>query len=306
MSRSVFPPVPEPLPVSIIDNHTHVGTDRPGQVQKRNDAGEPRFPLLIDGQLEAMAQSGVSRAITVGCEVPDLQDVIDLARAHPEFSAAIAIHPNETAMHAGVREVAPDGLEPKTSEHHRTHSLDDSISLVEELAESPEIVAIGETGLDYYRTGDEGRAAQQEAFRAHIRLAKDLDLPLQIHDREAHDDTVKILLEEGAPERTVFHCFSGDRQLADILAENGWYCSVAGTVTFPKNEELRTAVAAMPRELLLVETDAPYLTPHPHRGRPNAPYLANVTVRALSEILDMSLVTLCEQLVETTETVYFG
>lgn len=303
--RSLFPPIPEALPVPIIDNHTHVGTDGPGQEQKRAEDGTPRFPLLIEGQLAAMKESGVSHAITVGCEIPDLQDVIDLARAHSEFSAAIAIHPNETAMHAGIREVGPDGLEPRAEEHHTKYSLDDAINRVAELASAPEIVAIGETGLDYFRTGEKGKAAQKESFRAHIRLAKELGLPLQIHDREAHEDTVKLLLEEGAPERTVFHCFSGDRHLAEILAENGWYASFAGTVTFPKNEELREAALAMPNELILVETDAPYLTAHPYRGRPNAPYLANITVRALSELLDVPLVTFCEHLVETTETVYF-
>lgn len=303
--RSALPPIPEPLPIPVIDNHTHVGTDRPGQVQNLDDDGNPRHPLLIEGQLRAMRQAGVSRAITVGCEVPDLRDVIDLARAHPEFSAAIAIHPNEAPMHAGVVEIAPDGLEPQVEDHHRQYDLDEAIGLVADLACEPEIVAIGETGLDYFRTGDAGRSAQQESFRAHIRLAKELGLPLQIHDREAHEDTVRILLEDGAPERTVFHCFSGDRHLAEILAQNGWYASFAGTVTFPRNEGLREALRALPAELILVETDAPYLTAHPHRGRPNAPYLVTLTVRAMAEIRGVPLDTVCEELVEATEMAYF-
>jgi len=160
-TRSLFPPVPEALPVPIIDNHTHVGTDRAGQTQARDEDGTPRYPLLIDGQLAAMKQSGISRAITVGCEIPDLEDVIDLARSHPEFSAAIAIHPNETALHAGVREVAPDGLDPAVADHHTAFDLDDAIARVAELASAPEVVAIGETGLDYFRTQENGRAAQQ-------------------------------------------------------------------------------------------------------------------------------------------------
>lgn len=304
--RSLFPPIPEPLPLPVIDNHTHVGTDRPAQVQNRSEDGEPRYPLLIEGQLEGMKQSGISHAITVGCEVPDLQDVIDLADQHPEFSAAIAIHPNEAAMHAGVREIGPDGLEHVAKDYHENYDLDAAINLVEELATAHGIVAIGETGLDYFRTGEEGRAAQAESFRAHIALAKRLGLPMQIHDREAHEDTVRILLEEGAPDRTVFHCFSGDRALAEILAEHGWYASFAGTVTFPKNEDLRKAAQVLPAELILVETDAPYLTPHPYRGRPNAPYLINLTVRYLAKIRSVALDTLCTTLVNTTNSVYFA
>lgn len=303
--RSVFPPVPRALPVPVIDNHTHVGTDRPGQEQKVTEGGENKYPLLIDGQVAGMRQAGIVHAITVGCEVPDLQDVIDLAGEREEFSAAIAIHPNEAAMHAGVREIAPDGLDPNEREHHRLYDLDGAINLVAELASRNPVVAIGETGLDYFRTGDEGKDAQQASFRAHIALAKELNLPLQIHDRDAHEDTVRILLEEGAPERTVFHCFSGDRELARVLSRNGWYASFAGTVTFPKNEELREGLDEMPKELILVETDAPYLTPHPHRGRPNAPYLANLTVRYMAEIKGVALDTFCERLLTNTNTVYF-
>ncbi|WP_054951836.1 TatD family hydrolase [Flaviflexus massiliensis] len=303
--RSVFPPLPDPLPVSVIDNHTHVGTDREGQEQKVNDQGKKKYPLLIEGQREAMAHSGIKHAITVGCEVPDLKDVIELASTVKEFSAAIAIHPNEAALHAGVREIAPDGLEPNVLDHHRDYDLDAAVALVAELATSEHVVAIGETGLDYFRTGDEGKGAQQESFRAHIALAKELSLPLQIHDRDAHEDTVRILLEEGAPERTVFHCFSGDRELAGILNENGWYASFAGTVTFPKNEYLREALMEMREELILVETDAPYLTPHPHRGKPNAPYLANLTVRAMATNKGVALDTFCERLLSNANGVYF-
>ena len=302
--RSLFPPIPEPLPIPIIDNHTHVGQDREGQVQGVDEDGNLRYPLLVEGQIAAMIKAGVSHAITVGCEIPDLVDVIELARAHSEFSAAIAIHPNEAAMHAGVCEIAPDGLEPNVADHHREYDLADAINRVAELAR--DVVAIGETGLDYFRTGEEGKGAQQESFRAHIRLAKELGLPLQIHDRDAHEDTVRILLEEGAPERTVFHCFSGDRHLAEILAVHGWYASFSGTVTFPKNIELREALEILPSELILVETDAPYLTAHPYRGRPNAPYLATLTARAISEIRNVPLVTVCEQIVETTNRVYFS
>src|SRR5690606_27867542 len=126
---------------------------------------------------------------------------------------------------------------------------------------------------------DRGREAQRQAFRAHVALAKELGLPLQIHDRDAHEDVVAVLLADGAPERTVFHCFSGDAGLAEVCAEHGWFASFAGPVTFKANDALRAALRTLPLELVLVETDAPYLTAHPHRGRPNAPYLLPLTVR---------------------------
>lgn len=302
--RSLFPPVPGRLEVPIVDNHTHVGTDRPGQTQNRSDTGEPRYPLLIDGQLETMAEAGISHAITVGCSIPDLDDVIELARTHPSFfSAAIAIHPNDAAVHAGILESGPDGLTPTAEDHHRL-SLDEAIGEVADRAGAPEVVAIGETGLDYFRTSESGIQAQKESFRAHVALAKELDKPLQIHDRDAHRDTVELLLAEGAPDRTVFHCFSGDRELAEILAENGWYASFAGPATFPANDALRQALRAMPSELILVETDAPYLTPAPYRGRPNAPYLAGVTAEFMASQRGSDVADFCHILNKNTRRVY--
>lgn len=302
--RSLFPPVPEPLPIPVPDNHTHVGLDRSDH-QNVNEGGEPRYPLLLDNHVAMMAEAGISHAITIGCEIPDLHEVIEVARAYEQFSAAIAIHPNEAAMHHGAGEIAPDGLERAVKDHHAL-SLDDAIAKVAELATDPTVVAIGETGLDYFRTGDDGKDAQKDSFRAHIALAKELGLPLQIHDRDAHADTVAVLHEVGAPEKTVFHCFSGDDVLAHICAENGWYASFAGPVSFPANDDLRAALRVMPAELILVETDAPYLTPAPYRGRPNAPYLANMTVRSMAQTLEMDLELLCEQLVRNTNDVYFS
>lgn len=302
--RSLFPSIPEPLPVPVIDNHTHVGTNRPGQVQNTSETGQPRFPLLIPSQIEFMSRSGIKHAITVGCEIPDLQDVIDLARQQPEFfSAALAIHPNEAPLHAGVTEVGPDGLQPQLKDHHSL-SIDEAMAEVARLATDEAVVAIGETGLDYFRTSEAGVESQKDMFRAHVELAKQLDLPLQIHDRDAHEDTVAVLKEVGAPATTVFHCFSGDRELARICAENGWYASFAGPITFPANDYLREAFLAMPEHLVLVETDAPYLTAHPHRGRPNAPYLANLTVRAMADYRGIDLDTWCEQLNTNTESAY--
>ena len=144
--------------------------------------------------------------------------------------------------------------------------------------------AVGETGLDYYRTGVEGRAAQEESFRWHIDLAKRLNKSLVIHDRDAHDDVVRVLLDEGPPAIVVFHCFSGGVELADVCAQHGWFMSFAGPVTFRANEYLREALARAPVDRLLVETDAPFLTPMPFRGRPNASYLVPLTVRAMAQV----------------------
>jgi TatD DNase family protein len=166
------------------------------------------------------------------------------------------------------------------------------------------IRAIGETGLDYFRTGAAGRPAQLAAFRDHIALAKELGLALQIHDRDAHRDVIETLLREGAPERTVFHCFSGDVEMARVAAAHGWYCSFAGTVTFTPAEELRRAVAVLPKELVLVETDSPYLTPHPFRGRPNAPYMVALTMETLAGRMGLGLEEACVQVQANTDRVY--
>lgn len=194
--------------------------------------------------------------------------------------------------------------EPRFRPHHEV-SLDDAVARVAELAAGePRVVAIGETGLDNFRTAGRGHAVQREAFRAHIALAKELDLPLQIHDRDAHADVLDVLRRDGAPERTVFHCFSGDPALAEVLNEHGWYASFAGPITYKTNEELRAACRAMDPELVLVETDAPYLTPAPFRGRPNASYLMTHTVRAVAVALGMELTQACQQIMANTRRVY--
>ena len=163
---------------------------------------------------------------------------------------------------------------------------------------------MGETGLDYFRTAPEQHAVQQDAFRWHIDLAKRTGLALQIHDRDAHDDVLRILAEEGAPERTVLHCFSGDVAMARECVERGYYLSFAGTVTFSSAHELREALAVVPLDRVLVETDAPYLTPHPFRGATNAPYLVPLTVRRMAAVLGVDVPTLCQAISATSEELY--
>jgi TatD DNase family protein len=192
----------------------------------------------------------------------------------------VAVHPNEVG---GIDESTWDGLA--------------------ELARRPEVRAIGETGLDYY--WDRVPAdLQQEAFRRHIALAKQAELALVIHDRDAHADVLRVLREEGAPEWTVFHCFSGDAEMARDCVRSGYVLSFAGTVTFKNAPGLREAAAVVPLGQLLVETDAPFLTPMPYRGRPNAPYLVPLTVRALASVLSVHIEQLCEEVTRTGQRVF--
>ncbi|QRV01982.1 TatD family hydrolase [Arcanobacterium phocisimile] len=302
--------IPDRLPVPIVDNHTHispdpvVGGDGQTPIQNRSEDGSLRMPVLLETLRAGMAQAGVRAAISSGCEMPMLDFTHDLARDIPEIWAALAIHPNEAAIHAGVREVAPDGLDPHVEPWHEELSLDDAVARVAQLSTDPYVVAVGETGLDYFRTGEAGKQAQKDAFRAHIALAKELGKPLQIHDREAHADVIEILLADGAPERTVFHCFSGDRKMAQVCAQHGWYASFAGPVTYSPNVELQEAFDVLPEELVLVETDAPYLTPAPFRGHPNAAWGVGYTVRFMAERRGVGLGEWCSVIDRNTHNVY--
>lgn len=289
-----------PLAGPVIDNHTHMPV--PGLLDEGPGSDEP---LSAAELVERARQAGVVGVITSACETSTWQGSINLARELEGVRVALAVHPNEAVLHAGVREIGPDGLEPAVREHH-AEALDAVMARLEALIKGNRdvVVAVGESGLDYFRTGEEGRRVQREAFRAHIALAKELDLPLQIHDRDAHEDCVEVLLADGAPERTVFHCFSGGVDLARVCAEHGWYASIAGPVTYPSNDELREAVRAMPNELLLVETDAPYLPPKKWRGRPNASYLIGDTVRFLAELLGVPEEEACASFHSRTRDVY--
>lgn len=297
-----WPPVDavEPLPVPVTDNHTHLPVPGLPAEGPGSDA-----PLSAAELVERAAALGVTRVITSACETPTWEGSLELARDLPGVRVALAVHPNEAVYHAGVREVGPDGLAPAVHPHH-DEPLEAAMSRLEAMvrANRDVVVAVGESGLDLFRTGPDGVRVQREAFRAHIALAKDLDLPLQIHDRDAHAECLELLAADGAPERTVFHCFSGGAELAAACAEHGWYASVAGPVTYRANDGLREALARVPDSLLLVETDAPYLPPHPWRGRPNASYLMGVTVRFLAELRGTGLMTLCERLQATTQEVY--
>lgn len=263
-------PVPagEPLPRAVIDSHCHL------------DITQDYSGLTPAHALTAAAEVGVSGVVQVGVDVETSRRSVELAESFDNVVAAVAVHPNE----------AP----------RRGDALDGDLQLLAELARNPRVVAIGETGLDHYRTEDEGRADQERSFRAHIALARETGKTLVIHDRDAHDDVLRVLADEVLPERVVFHCFSGDAQMARTCADAGWYLSFPGVVTFTNAGALRDAAAVTPPGLMLVETDAPFLTPAPRRGKPNASYLMPHTVRALAEITGTDLAELCTRLRDNT------
>lgn len=283
--KAAVPDIPPQLAVPIVDNHTHIYPDPvlpEGETPEQfvTEAGAWRFPVLEENLCSGMRKAGIRAAITSGCELPELEATLSLARRRSgTIYAALAIHPNEAALHAGVREIAPDGLAPDPKPWHEKFDLTAAVTQVADLAKDSAVVCIGETGLDYFRSSPAAREAQIESFRAHIALAKELGKPMQIHDRDAHTDVIDVLLRDGAPEQTVFHCFSGDAELAAMCAEHGWYASFAGPITYPANRELREAFLTLPPELILVETDAPYLTPVPFRGHPNVVWGAAYTAR---------------------------
>ncbi|MER2135091.1 MAG: TatD family hydrolase [Arthrobacter sp.] len=271
--EKAFAPAPEPLPVPVMDNHTHLDFGVPG-------AG------TAAAALDAAAAAGVQGAVQVGTDLESSREAARLAEEDPRLLAAVAIHPNDAP------ELAAAG------------SLEEALEEIEALAGRPRVRAVGETGLDYYRTGPEGVDAQQYSFRQHIGIARRAGVAVQIHDRDAHQDVVRILKEEQLPPAVVFHCFSGDAELARICNEHGWYMSFAGTVTFRNAQGIRDALSIADPSLILVETDAPFLTPHPYRGRNNASYMIPYTVRAMAEIRGADVADLCTSIAANTTAVY--
>jgi len=270
-----YPPLPEALVVPVYDNHTHLEVA---------DSGEP---LDYREHLDRASSVGVKGVVQVGTDLATSRWSAEVAAHEPRVLAAVAIHPND----------APELL--------AAGQLDEHLAGIDELAARPRVRAVGETGLDFFRTeGDAGVAAQLRSFEAHIDIAKRHGLALQIHDRDAHRDVVAALDRVGAPERVVFHCFSGDAAFAQLVADRGWYLSFAGTVTFKNAPALREALEVIPRSRILIETDAPYLTPTPFRGRPNAPYLIPHTLRAMAAHLGTDASLLAAQISSNTEEVY--
>jgi len=243
-----LPPVPEPLPTPLVDAHTHL--DACGAVSADD----------VRAMVDRAERGGVGRVVTVADDLESAEWTVRAAGWDDRVFAAAALHPTR-AKDLGETER----------------------EVLARLVEHPRVVAVGETGLDYYWDYSPAEA-QWEAFRWHVRLAKRVGKPLMIHDREAHEDILEILLSEGPPETVVFHCFSGDGEFARKCVDEGFVLSFAGTATFRNARGVREAAAQVPVEQMLVETDAPFLTPHPHRGRPNEPYCATHTLRGIAEL----------------------
>ncbi|MGV9244530.1 TatD family hydrolase [Streptomyces sp. NPDC003710] len=276
------PPLPEPLGVSVADSHTHLDMQS-GTVEE---------------SLAKAAAVGVTTVVQVGCDVQGSRWAAETAAAYGAVHAAVALHPNEAPR---IVHGDPDGWSRQGArEPGGDAALDEALAEIDRLAALPQVKGVGETGLDYFRTGPEGKAAQERSFRAHIEIAKRHGKALVIHDRDAHADVLRILKEEGAPERTVFHCYSGDAAMAEVCARAGYFMSFAGNVTFKNAQPLRDALAVAPLDLVLVETDAPFLTPAPYRGRPNAPYLVPVTVRAMAAVRGIADDELASALADNT------
>lgn len=272
-----FPPLPEPLEVAIYDNHTHLEFQFVDELE----------PMSVGEHLDKAQSVGIKSVVQVGVTLESSKWSAGLAARESRVLAAVAIHPNEAPL------------------YETNAALDSAIAEIAELATQPRVRAIGETGLDFFRTeGDQSIQLQRRSFEQHIEIAKQNDIALMIHDRDAHADVVETLKRVGSPERVVFHCYSGDLELAEICAENGWYMSFAGNITIKRNQHLRDSLKFAPKELILIETDAPFLAPEPYRGRPNTSYLVPITARFMAEVRETEINQLCEQLALNTEAVY--
>ena len=270
-----YPPLPEPLEVGTYDNHTHL------------DLVDGDTTMTPTEQLDLANQAGILGAVQVGVTLESSIWSANLAVREPRILAAVALHPNEAPL------------------YETTDALNAAIAKIEELAAQPRVRAIGETGLDFFRTeGEVSLKLQHHSFEEHIRIAKENGIALMIHDREAHDEVVETLRRLGAPDRVVMHCYSGDLEFAKICADNGWYMSFAGNITIKRNQHLRDALEWAPKELILVETDAPFLTPEPFRGRPNSSYLVPITVRKMAEVRGIDANEMAAQITENTVRVY--
>jgi TatD DNase family protein len=267
-------PLPEALPVPTVDAHAHIEI-----VTNEAPNSEAVRKVLDDAK-----SVNVDRIVQVGYSAEQSQWCVDMANAFPgRVLAAVALHPNEAPVVA---------------------DLEADWAIIEKLAQEPRVRAIGETGLDYFRTPPELRKRQQDSFKWHIDLAKRTNKALVIHDRDSHDDVLSVLLEVGAPEKTVFHCFSGDVEMAKICIDRGYILSFAGTMTFKNAPALREAVKLVPHDQLLVETDSPFLAPMPHRGALNTPaQIANI-VRAMAAERNEDVAELATALSDNAERIF--
>lgn len=277
------PPAPEALPAEVFDSHCHLDVMVGDRQAAEHDTVARAAQAASAGVARVLAESrsvGVTRLVTIGYDLRSSRWAAETAAAHEGVYAGVAVHPNDS------REATPEVLDE-----------------IEALAGRPEVRAVGETGLDYFRDWSPKRD-QHASFRAHIEMAKRTGKALVIHDREAHDDVLRVLAEQVPPPIVVFHSFSGDAELAKQCADAGYFMSFSGPVTYKNAGYLREAARVAPPELMLVETDAPYLPPVPHRGRPNSPYLIPHTMRCLAEVKSLPLAHLCDAITANGERVF--
>ena len=261
-----YPPLPEKLTTTTVDAHCHL------------DIEDEDIFMSVEDSLAKAKAVGITGIVQVGVDVPSSKWAVKTAKEFSQIHATVALHPNEApviALEKGER------------------ALDEAIAEIAELAKEDVVRAIGETGVDFFRTSEEGRAFQEKSFRAHIQIANKLNKPVMVHDRDAHLDALRILDEEKA-QQVIFHCFSGDKEFAQELVKRGWYLSFAGTCTFKNAQSLRDALQVTPLENVLVETDAPFLTPMPYRGYPNSSYMIPLTLATMAKEMNVDINTVAD------------
>ena len=261
-----YPPLPEKLTTTTVDAHCHL------------DIEDEDIFMSVEDSLAKAKAVGITGIVQVGVDVPSSKWAVKTAKEFSQIHATVALHPNEApviALEKGER------------------ALDEAIAEIAELAKEDVVRAIGETGVDFFRTSEEGRAFQEKSFRAHIQIANKSNKPVMVHDRDAHLDALRILDDEKA-QQVIFHCFSGDKEFAQELVKRGWYLSFAGTCTFKNAQSLRDALQVTPLENVLVETDAPFLTPMPYRGYPNSSYMIPLTLATMAKEMNVDINTVAD------------
>ena len=261
-----YPPLPEKLTTTTVDAHCHL------------DIEDEDIFMSVEDSLAKAKAVGITGIVQVGVDVPSSRWAVKTAKEFSQIHATVALHPNEAPVIA---------LEKGES------ALDEAIAEIAELAKEDVVKAIGETGVDFYRTSEEGREFQEKSFRAHIQIANKLNKPVMVHDRDAHLDALRILDDEKA-QQVIFHCYSGDKEFAQELVKRGWYLSFAGTCTFKNAQNLREALQVTPLENVLVETDAPFLTPMPYRGYPNSSYMIPLTLATMANEMNVDINTVAD------------
>ena len=261
-----YPPLPEKLTTTTVDAHCHL------------DIEDEDIFMSVEDSLAKAKAVGITGIVQVGVDVPSSKWAVKTAKEFSQIHATVALHPNDAPVIA---------LEKGES------ALDEAIAEIAELAKEDVVRAIGETGVDFFRTSEEGRAFQEKSFRAHIQIANKLNKPVMVHDRDAHLDALRILDDEKA-QQVIFHCFSGDKEFAQELVKRGWYLSFAGTCTFKNAQSLRDALQVTPLENVLVETDAPFLTPMPYRGYPNSSYMIPLTLATMAKEMNVDINTVAD------------